>query len=469
MYLIIGMGQTGRSLAAYLHKAGCEFVAIDTRSDATRDQHWADQYGFDSVAVWPENRKMRQALLARAENGVMLSPGVNPQEKSVAELLAEARAAGIAIRGDLDLFFTVSTRPRVLITGSNGKSTVALWISELLKALGYRVALGGNYGTPALDLLSQPADVDVLEVSSFQLATTAHISSNAAVVLNISPDHLDRHGDMQTYAELKLKLLAHSECALINQDDDLCSQYALANSGCCAFSLRDQTAFAHIAVKDGQDWLVVNGQPVITAASLSVCGEHNLANGLATLALLAGFAGRDALKRPEVLEAFRRFSGLEHRMELVDEHLYAGVVCRFINDSKATNVGATQAALSGLNGPVGIILGGVAKDQDFSSLAGMVASRKAEVGLVGDQNAELKEALKREQVGFIECEHRNELGTLLARLTTKVIAQAHKTNAEHAYLLFSPACASFDWYEHYQQRGTAFKMSVLELDQKEIG
>ena len=468
MYLILGMGQTGMSLAEYLFASHCPFVSLDTREDSARDQRLRQRYGEHCVAAWPQDDSACRKLLAQAANGVMLSPGVDPKQPQVAALLKQAAQMGVAVRGDLDLYFTLSTRPRVLVTGSNGKSTVAQWLTEALSALGYRVALGGNFGTPALDLLSQPADIDVLEVSSFQLETVHTISSLAAVWLNLSPDHLDRHADMVNYAQLKAKIFKHTACAVANADDAAIAPYMGAHMPMQTFSLTRTDTFAHIDTRDGKNWLVVAGQLILPVDELALPGRHNQANALAVLVMLAAVAGNRALQQPAVTAVLRGFTGLEHRMELVDEHCVDGVVCRYINDSKATNVGATQAAVAGMTSPFGVILGGVRKGQDFVALATTLRESKAVVGLIGEDQRPLADLLASAGVPVLACDAAEQLPELLADMTRRLVDLAQQAAVCEVTVLFSPACASFDWYNNYQSRGVAFKNSVVALDQLEV-
>ncbi len=426
-WLVIGLGQTGLSVVRYLTAQGYAVVVADSRQtppmlDACRQQ-------FPEVEVITGNIPFDQ-FDHYAE--VVASPGIGLD--SDRQLI-----------GDIELFVRHSQSKIVAITGSNGKSTVTMLVSKMLAAGEYRVATGGNIGTPALDLLQQPeADISVLELSSFQLETTWSLAADCAALLNISADHMDRYRSIDDYLAAKARILEAATVQVIGLDDPLLRELPVRD-GCIGFTLAAPSQRAPFGVLnvEGVNWLMHAKRQLCQVADLALAGQHNIANVLAAMALLHGLGIElDAA----VIRAACEYRGLPHRCELIGS--WQGV--NWINDSKGTNVGATEAALQGFDGPLVLIAGGRGKDADFASLKTAVATRVDQLILFGEDAPRLEQALG----DVVAVTLVNSLEAAVCQ--AKLLAQAGQS------VLFSPACSSFDMFENYAARGDCFRQLVLE-------
>ncbi len=464
MQLIIGMGQTGFSAGRFFQRQGTPFVGADTRGPAAPRDAWLRAFGPDTLYEGDLDAAALDEPVLQDCQGIVLSPGINPADAEIAALLAEARHRGIPVASDIELALRNAPVPYLLITGSNGKSTVTALVADLLNALGYRVAVGGNYGIPALDLLVEPAQVLVLEVSSFQLecCDASAVRPLAATVLNLSPDHLDRHGSIETYAVLKAKVLEHARTAVINLDDPRVAAMADACQGdVLGFSAHPAEARTEAAVRyyldaDGKD-LYCDGDRLVAAGDIGLPGAHNRLNVLATLALVEAFAGREALGSRALLDALDAFCGLPHRMQTICSWPVDGGQVRFINDSKATNVGAAVAAIEGLaasgDEALVVIVGGQAKGQAFAPLARALARHADGVVLIGD-DAPLIEAALAATRGAPATHRAEDMPQAVVWAADRALALA--AGGRRATVLLAPACASFDMFRGYAERGERF-------------
>jgi len=452
--LIIGIGSTGQSVARHLARLGQPFVAADTRDDAALISAW--KAGCPDVV--PTIGRLEPTLLEGVDQ-IVVSPGVAVE----GPLFDAARSRGVPVRGDIDLCLAAVEVPYVLITGSNGKSTVTALVGELFEVEfgAERVAIGGNYGTPALDLLTRTSSVMVLEVSSFQLETTApeHLRAKAATVLNISQDHLDRHGTEKRYAGIKAKVLTNAECAVINRDDPLVAamgeglahqERVVSFGGDRAQSLSD-----YGVCLDGDIPEICRGEEsVIATDQLGLSGLPNWLNVQAALALFSAVCPEIGLNEPHIRQVLVGFGGLPHRSQLVDQ--IDGV--RFVDDSKATNVGAAVAALTGFDVPVVLIAGGQGKGQDFKPLAEAVGRQDVRaVILIGQDRARIRGAL---EAGAPDVKV-FEVADMAAAVA---LAAVHAPAG--SVVLLSPACASFDQFSGYAERGQRFAEAVKGLGQQ---
>lgn len=465
MKLIVGMGQTGFSAGRFFARRGEPFVAADTRGTDAPRARWIESFGPGTVVEGELGAGLLDAEALRGLDGIVLSPGIDPAAEPVAGLLAEAARRGIAVESDIAVALREATVPYVLITGSNGKSTVTALTAELLTAAGQRVGIGGNYGTPALDLLADPVDVLVLEVSSFQLEACepAAIRARAATVLNVSADHLDRHGSIQAYAALKQKILVHAETAVINLDDARVRAMAADCHGrLVTFSASDENPaltgeHRYYLDVDGES-LCRDDQVLVRGDELALPGAHNRLNALAALALVEAVVGRAALDRPALRKALAHFTGLPHRMQVVCRWPVDGGEVRFINDSKATNVGAAIAAIDGLAaaGIAGqvVIVGGQAKGQSFDELARALKTHALGVALIGEDADRIEAALDAcpgNAPATARCDSLEQAVRWSAEL-----AAARVSAGREVVVLLSPACASFDQFRGYADRGEQF-------------
>ena len=434
--LIVGLGATGMSVARHLAACGESFAVVDSREhppglEALRSELQPNEVhlgGFD------------RTLFLRARR-LIVSPGVPVSSPAI----MEARDAGVQIIGDIDLFARVNRAPVAAITGSNGKSTVTTLLGEMARAADWDVAVGGNLGTPALDLLdAKPQDLVVLELSSFQLETVESLAPQAAVVLNVSPDHLDRYPSLEAYAQAKGRIYARARRCVVNAEDPLATSLA-GGRDCAAFgldeALREQDY--GLLVHAGAQWLARGTEPLIPAARLRIAGRHNLANALAALAM------GEALGLPQtaMLKALETFPGLPHRCQWIGSR--AGV--DWFDDSKGTNVGATVAAIDGLEGQLVLIAGGQGKGQDFAPLREALKGRARTVVMLGEAAPELRSVLG----GVAELID-------VADMSEAVAAAAERARAGDRVLL-SPACASLDMFANYAARGEAFVRAFREL------
>lgn len=369
--VIIGLGKTGWSCARFLQAQGEPFVMMDTRNNPSQQQLFSA--AFPGVAL--QCGELSAAALCRAKR-VIVSPGVAVSHPAI----AAAAAAGVPVLGDIELFAQAVARPVVAITGSNAKSTVTTLVGEMARAVGMRVAVGGNLGEPALNLLNDN-DVDcyVLELSSFQLETTQSLAPQVATILNISEDHMDRYATVADYMAAKQRIYRSARHCVVNRAD-VCTQPDVLTETAWSFGL-DVGGRHSVGVRllDGEEWLVLHGQqPLMLTRDIRMPGRHNVENVAAALAMAAAMGW----SLPACVDAVKCFPGLPHRCQWVDEKQ----AVQFYNDSKGTNVGATIAAIRGLAAPqphIVLIAGGDGKGADFRALAPTVKQHVRHLVLIG--------------------------------------------------------------------------------------
>ncbi len=445
--LIVGLGATGLSCARFLIAQGVEVTVTDSRVNPPGLD--VLQQEFSGTAVFVGG--FEADVFERADV-MLLSPGVSLYEP----LVAEARARGAEILGDVELFARLVSAPVIAITGSNGKSTVTTLVGVMAQAAGRQVAVGGNIGTPVLDFLTradgQPRyELYVLELSSFQLETTRSLETVAATILNISEDHMDRYTSLADYTAAKARIFHGSDVLIVNRDDvRVTATLEMLRSGrrLIHFGLQQPVVAGDFGLcqTQGEDWLCLGKQPLMPVTGLRMRGRHNLANALAALAL-----GQAAgLPLAAMLEALQHFGGLPHRCQWLGE--YQGV--NWYNDSKATNVGAALAAINGVEAnKLVLIAGGQGKGQDFKPLAESLAQRVRAVLLLGEDAKVIEAALQ----ASLPTES-------LSICHVQSMAEAVKHAAEIAQagdaVLLSPACASFDMFTGFEQRGEEFMHQV---------
>jgi UDP-N-acetylmuramoylalanine--D-glutamate ligase len=433
--VIVGLGKTGLSCARYLHARHRRVTVIDSRNappEISALQQLAPEIeirvgGFDP------------SVLEDAVE-VVVSPGVSLREP----LLQAAMRRGLPIVGDIELFARSVNAPVVGITGTNGKSTVTTLVAHIAQHAGKRVLAGGNLGKPALDLLGEPVpDLYVLELSSYQLETTQSLNLAAATVLNVTPDHMDRYDDIETYAKAKARIFNHAEVAVINLDDALVCAMP-SKQRVIDFSVRPESgALYAIKAIDDDIALMRHDVPLISMSKLKVSGLHNAANILAALAICEALG----LDRGACVDSLRSFTGLPHRSQWVAD--VNGV--HYIDDSKGTNVGATLAAVAGMTGPLVVIAGGQGKGQDFASLAAAFRNKVRHVVLIGQDAKQIAQSL-----GDV-CTHE------FAGDMNAAVAHAARAAKPGDTVLLSPACASLDMFRDYAHRGDMFAAAVRGL------
>ena len=375
---------------------------------------------------------------------IVLSPGVAPSEPAI----EAARARGKEIIGDVELFLREIDVPVLAVTGSNGKSTVTALVGDMCRHHGLQVIVAGNIGMPVLDFLGDQTispDCFVLELSSFQLESTYSLRARAAVILNLSEDHMDRYPEFDQYIRAKGRIFAGNGVAVVNRDDPNVMRALPDGKTAVSFGDSAPPGDEHYGLveADGAIWLAKGNTWLLPADSVPLTGRHNLLNAQAALAL----AEQMGVSADSGIQAIREFRGLPHRMELITHQ--HGV--HWINDSKATNVGATVAALNGLSAPVVLIAGGDAKGADFSPLRDPVAKHARAVVLLGRDADEIERVIA------------DVVPTIAAADMSEAVALAKTLAVAGDVVLLAPACASFDMYDNFEQRGEHFKTSVYEL------
>lgn len=437
--IVVGLGKSGLSLVRFLARQGLPFAVVDSRANPPELATLREQFPQVDVRCG----ELDVEFLCRASE-LLVSPGL----ALATPALQQAAARGVKMSGDIELFARYAKAPIIAITGSNAKSTVTTLVGEMAVAAGKRVAVGGNLGTPALELLADDVELYVLELSSFQLETTAQLNAAVATVLNVSEDHMDRYSGLPAYHQAKHRIFRGAKHVVINRQDALSRPLLNEGVSSSTFGLNrpDFKTFGLIA-EDGEKYLAYQFEKLMNVRELKVRGAHNQANALAALAL--GHAA--GLPFAPMLASLREFTGLAHRCQWLRE--LHGV--NYYDDSKATNVGAALAAIQGLaadiDGKLLLVAGGDGKGADFSALRGPVAAHCRAVMLLG-RDAELLAAA---------------LGDSVPLVRVNTLEEAVARAAEMAQLgdavLLSPACASLDMFKNYEQRGQLFAAAVQGL------
>lgn len=432
--LVVGLGVTGLSVVRYLRGLEEMVIVVDSR-DLPPAMKMLKEEHPDVVL---HTGKFEPELFVNASR-IVVSPGVPLSEPA----LQLAKEQGVEITGDIDLFAHEVTAPVVGITGSNGKSTVTTILSAMIENADMKVSMGGNIGTPALDLVSDETDLYVLELSSFQLETLVSLPMEVAVVLNISPDHLDRYADISSYALSKQVIYENAKKLVVNRDDALASAKLPSHKEMIGFTLKEpgDNDFG-IRCYGDKLWLCRGQEKLLPVTSLKIKGQHNVANALAALAMGTMLN----IPLPPMLDALEKFSGLKHRTQLIAE--INGVY--WFNDSKATNVGASIAAIEGLPGTHVLIAGGESKQADFSPLKRVAKGRLRAVVLIGHDARIIEEALD------------NVVPVVHAKDMNDAVMKSAELAQPGDNVLLSPACASFDMFKNFEHRGAAFIQSVHE-------
>ncbi len=428
--VIVGLGLTGLACVDFFVERGVIPKVMDTRIKPPELKNLPD-------GIAPYLGGLNTQWLMTADL-IVVSPGV---ALTIPEL-HEARQAGIEIIGDIELFCREVCTPIVAITGSNGKSTVTRLVGEMAQAAGWHTGVGGNIGVSALTLLKQQYQLFVLELSSFQLECTRSLQAIAATVLNVTEDHSDRYPlGLAQYRAAKLRIYDNAEKCIVNADDELTFPDKGMDRRCIHFGADRGDYRLHVQ-PDGL-WLQAYGESVLNTRAMKLTGQHNYCNALSALAL-ADVAG---IPRSASLQVLSTWSGLEHRYQRVWEN---NQIC-WINDSKATNVGSTMAALSGLkvDGTLHLLLGGEGKSADFSPLTRLLQGGHIRVYCFGQDAQKL--AQLRPEI--------SELSTTMEQAMRKLATRLKSGDV----VLLSPACASLDQFQNFEQRGQEFTRLAQEL------
>ena len=433
--LIVGAGSTGLSCARFLMKQDIDFTIVDSRKNMATIQK-------DIEVIFGDFQKK----YFNTADILIVSPGVSVKHSYIQQAIRQ----GKEVIGDVELFCRLTEKPIIAITGSNGKSTVTTLVGKILNASNISAKTGGNIGIPCLDLLADDTETDcyVLELSSFQLETTYSLKAYVSIILNLTEDHLDRYESFSDYCHAKKIILKNSENIIINCDDEkvveFCAKY---NANKISFSLSKKHVDFYIDSDTGREHVFHNDKPLMDISEVKLLGLHNKQNILAALAICSVFdVDMDSMQ-----EIINTFTGLEHRSQLVSH--YKGAL--WINDSKATNIGATNAALAGFaNKTVHLIVGGQGKGQDFKELADTLTDNIVQIIIFGEDAGLIQTAIK--NIPKIEITMAKTLGDSVELISRSVSAGD--------VVLFSPACASFDQFKNYMQRGDAFVTAIKGLE-----
>ncbi|MDP3704803.1 MAG: UDP-N-acetylmuramoyl-L-alanine--D-glutamate ligase [Legionellaceae bacterium] len=440
-YLVAGLGKTGHSIARYLQRRGLSFVVFDTRTAPGGLTEFCDEFPGVDVFLGDIPDALYAELIA-----VITSPGVALDQG----VMKKAKDLGIPVYGDIECLAREVRTPMIAITGTNGKSTVTTLVGDMAKAAGIAVAVAGNIGTPVLDLLDNNVSYDlwVLELSSFQLDLTTTLAPIAATILNVTPDHLDRHHTFDAYVAAKQRVYNQAQFLLFNREDKWTKPTQESGSVISSYGL-DEPSAGHWGLKtvDNVTYLAYGQTCIVPVDSLRIKGRHNWSNALAACAL-AHSAGISFACMQEVLQ---QFSGLPHRTQWL--RTLDGV--DWINDSKGTNIGATISAIAGIGGAmqgkIVLIAGGQGKGADFRDLRTTMTDYVRSVVLIGEDADKLEHALS------------DVVGVSRAGSLEHAVAEARMAAQPGDVVLLSPACASLDMFRDYNHRGEVFSAVVNTL------
>ncbi len=450
LQVVVGLGQSGLSAARYLSEQGYRVAVTDKQSAPASAKELP-------AAVEIQQFGAIDAELLQQAARIIISPGISLETDAI----AAARQANIPVVSDIQLFCEACEVPIVAITGSNAKSTVTTLVGEMAADAGINVGVGGNIGIPALNLLNSDMDLAVLELSSFQLETVTNLGAQVATVLNMSPDHLDRHGDMLGYHQAKHRIFQGAKSVVINREDALTRPLVADNLPRISTGIHapDKGQYGLITDPGGQIYLAHGTERLLSADKLLVKGRHNLLNAQAALALgeLAG------LPLNSMLSTLQRFTGLEHRCQYVATA--AGI--DYFNDSKGTNIGSTMAAIEGLgavyapkDGKLLLILGGQGKGQQFGELTPFINQYVSQVLCIGEDGKQIEQHLRvaelSNEVVLHQCQTLEVAFATIEQVTASSLSQVKA-------VLLSPACASFDQYASYAARGEHFTQLVERM------
>ncbi len=447
--LVLGLGDTGLSALRWLHRQGALLSVADTREIPP----CAVTLKAELPNVKLYTGKFTEAVFNNAEV-IVISPGVPLADPMVQAAIKR----GVTVVGDVELFaqYRPANTKVIAITGSNGKSTVTTLIGKMCEAAGLKTVVAGNIGLPVLDSFNGDVpDVYVLELSSFQLETTSSLNADAATVLNISEDHMDRYSGLDDYAQAKARVFFGKGVQVLNRQDARSMGMALQGRAVVTFGLDEASNGRDfgLATQLGFIQLMQGSVALLATTEMKIAGLHNATNALAAIALCEAIG----VPQAAMIKALCEYKGLPHRVEWVAE---IGKVA-FYDDSKGTNVGATYAALQGLVGPNGckrivLIAGGDGKGQDFSPLADMVAKNARAVVLIGRDSPQIEAALSGTKVDLMKAESLEE-----------AVRVAYGLAKAGDAVLLSPACASFDMFTNYVHRAEVFTQSVKALAREE--
>jgi len=446
--VIVGLGKTGYACAQYFMRNSIPFsVADESNNPACLNILRESLPNLELLDI-------EEQTFVGADQ-IVLSPGVPLRNSAIQSALK----SGVSVTGDIAMFATLTDKDFVGITGTNGKSTVTELLTMMAEKAGKEIGMGGNIGIPALDLLGNDVDFNILEISSYQLELVDSLCAKVAVLLNLSPDHLDRYESVEAYYETKLRIFSDCNIAVIPRDvpqvmrnlmptrPNSLAMGSLSTDG-FTFGLDEPLGNRDLGIKfiEGESYLFIGDRALLNTESIKIKGRHNWLNALAALA--AGYALE--LDENSMLDALVAYPGLPHRSELIGE--FHGV--QFINDSKSTNPGSTLAAIEGFSSPeqkLTLILGGMTKGADFNDLTLAYKTLGFRCLVFGEDRELICDMLGPKDESIKSFAHLSE-----------VIKELRKEVSEGSLVLFSPACASFDQYRNFEHRGEVFTQLVEE-------
>lgn len=457
IYTVVGLGKTGFSCVEFLVNQQLTVYACDTRENPPFLEPAKNLLSEEKISLG----KMDENFL-EVSDFIILSPGLSRNHPDILKQIEK----GKPVIGDVELFCRIVKAPIVAITGTNGKSSVTALVGEMAKSAGVDVKVGGNIGTPVLEFLSEPEpELYVLELSSFQLESTYSLNAEVAVILNLTPDHLDQHGSFENYKKAKFRIFEGSRNVAVNLDDDEACFFprhpGLHSSETRLKWIRDLPEMADVqlrtySIKKPADFylqkindelfLSHDNQPLLSVKELKIKGMHQYSNALAALSI----GSLINLPMDTMCEALKKFEGLPHRCQLIKEH--HGVL--WFNDSKATTVDSTLASVESVanevDGKVILLAGGQGKQQDFSQL-GKISKYLKAVILFGEDKSLIADVFKK------------DVDVYLVSDLSEAVSKANKISGSNDAVLLAPACASFDMFKNFEHRGESFVKLVENL------
>jgi len=438
---ILGLGVTGISVAKYLKKNNQEFIAYDTRKNLPITDEIKKYVNKKNIILGN-----LEVNIIKNHDVFIVSPGINLDKIFLKEIKKNKKI----IKSDIDLFNEQNKKNVICITGSNGKTTVTLLLEYILKKLGKKAKAGGNVGYPALALLEKEYEYNILELSSFQLEITNKISCKSALITNITPDHLDRHKTFDNYIKIKHKIFENSEYVILNNSDK--NILPQTNPKKLFFGSKDPTQDNSFSIVEfnNKNFICYGDRKLICQDDVKLLGNHNLLNICSVLAIIQSLN----LNIDEAANIAKNFQAVEHRLE---KFYHKGIV-NWINDSKATNVDSTISAVLSIKQEIILLLGGRAKEQNYSQLNTILSGKVKNLIIFGESRKYLSEKLS--SVKNVTVTNSLEEAIKISKeIAEKMVRK--KANIKELNIILSPACSSFDKFLSYEERGVYFKKCVL--------
>jgi len=439
-FAIVGLGKTGLSIARYLNKNKIDFIAYDTRENLEITNEINSEIKNDKIILG----SFKEKYIDHHSNFI-LSPGISFNSN----FLDKINKLGKKVYSDIDIFNQKKKNNVVCITGTNGKTTVTLLIEHMLSSLGKKAKAAGNVGLPVLDILEEEYDYHILELSSFQLETTKEIKSSVSLITNITEDHLDRHGTLENYVNVKHKIFKNSNVSVVNRLDKNIKKNNCKKEYSFGEDEPNDTNSFGVRHKNDFSYIMHNDKELISSKELNLIGSHNYINICSALAVIHALG----LNLIDAVESLKKFQCVEHRMEnfLESKNLI------WINDSKSTNIYSTISAISSLDNDIVLLMGGRSKTNDYSHLDKVLKGKVKKLILFGESRYLIKQNIT--SINNISLVENIEEAAKKATNAAKILTE--KTGKK-VYILLSPACSSYDAFKSYEERGMKFKNYIFE-------